>query len=147
MKILVFTACILAAITVGDAQIIDNIINTFKTFDIKELIRFHLTFAKCVLKLGLSKIAKPEISYCIAEEKNLIDKEEGLKWDETLIYLEKLIRNETKIDEIKKVLLKCQEEGDKFEGNKYEQTIKSLECGLSTVKSILKQTISSENKI
>ncbi|KYN12534.1 hypothetical protein ALC57_15261, partial [Trachymyrmex cornetzi] len=55
MKILVFATCILAAATVSDGMVLDNIINTLisKAVDLKDLINFHMTFAQCVVKMGL----------------------------------------------------------------------------------------------
>ncbi|TGZ49617.1 Uncharacterized protein DBV15_02000 [Temnothorax longispinosus] len=72
--------------TVGDA-LLTNIIETITsnvqrfTFDLKELIDFHLIFAECAMKFDLLKIPKPELSYCIAQKKNLTisSKEAGMK--------------------------------------------------------------------
>ncbi|XP_077267980.1 uncharacterized protein LOC143900469 [Temnothorax americanus] len=145
MKILMFAACILAAVTVGDA-LLTNIIETISsnvqrfTFDVKDLIDFHLIFAECAVELGLLKIPKPELSYCIAQKKNLIDKENGILWDEGVIYVKKLIRDEKLWNEKwDKLLKKCRKEYDKFKGNKYENSLKAMECGLPMVKYIVQQ--------
>ncbi|XP_071630330.1 uncharacterized protein [Temnothorax longispinosus] len=147
MKILVFAACILAAVTVGDA-LLTNIIETITsnvqrfTFDLKELIDFHLIFAECAMKFDLLKIPKPELSYCIAQKKNLIDKEGGILWDESVNYIKKIVRDENMWIEIwDKLLKKCKEEYDKFEGSGYEKSLKAMECGLPMVKYIAQQKV------
>ncbi|KYM82554.1 hypothetical protein ALC53_07045 [Atta colombica] len=139
MKILVFATCILAAVVSTnnyDAMVLDNIINTLmsKAVDLKDLINFHMTFAQCVVKLGLLKIASPEVSFCIAEKKNLLDEEGGIKWDDTLDYLMTIIHDMSKKDRIKEILQKCKEEGDNFEGSKKEKSFKSMECGMAMIK-------------
>ncbi|XP_039306896.1 uncharacterized protein LOC105205221 [Solenopsis invicta] len=137
MKIVVFVVCVLVAITMSDAQnVFESIIQTVtsKAIDLKELIDLPLTLAACTFKMGLSKIGSPEISYCVAEKKNLINEQGEIKWDETLIFAKKIFRDETQINYLNEMIQKCKEEGDKFEGNQYEKTIKSIECVLSMIK-------------
>ncbi|XP_018300277.1 uncharacterized protein [Mycetomoellerius zeteki] len=147
MKILVFATCILVAVvstlSVGDAMIIDNIINNLisKAIDLKDLINFHMTFAQCVVKLGLLKIASPEIPFCVAEKKNLLDEEGGIKWDDTLDYFTTIIRDKSNIDKMKEILQKCKEEGNNFEGSKKEKSFKSIECGMAMIKVIGRKLI------
>ncbi|XP_071574054.1 uncharacterized protein [Temnothorax nylanderi] len=141
MKILVFAACILAAVTVGDG-LLTNIIETMTSnvFNFRELIDYHLMFAECAMKLGLLKIPKPELSYCIAQKKNLIDKEGGILWDEAVNYVKKIVRDENMWNEIwDKFVKKCKEEYDKFEGSGYEKSLKAMECGMPVVKYIIQQ--------
>ncbi|XP_077267978.1 uncharacterized protein LOC143900468 [Temnothorax americanus] len=146
MRTLVFAACILAAVTVcvGDAQLNHNIKETIisKVFDIKELIDFNLVFAECAVELGLLKIPKPELSFCIAQKKNLIDKEGGILWDNSVIYLQKVVRDAKAWDEIwDKLLIKCREEYDKLEGSWHEKSLKAMEVGLPMVGYIIQQKI------
>ncbi|XP_077267452.1 uncharacterized protein LOC143900231 [Temnothorax americanus] len=144
MRTPVFVACVLAAVIVSDAQINHDIKETIisKIFDIKELIECHLIFAECVVELGLLKIPRPELPYCIAQKKNLIDKEGGILWDEGVNYLKKVVRDAKAWDEIwDKLLKKCREEYDKFEGSWREKSLKAMECGLPMVGYIIRQKI------
>ncbi|XP_011692790.1 PREDICTED: uncharacterized protein LOC105452928 [Wasmannia auropunctata] len=142
MKTIIFVACILATVTAGDALILD-FINTLtsKIFNIKDLMDYHITYAGCALKLGLLKIYTPEIFLCIAEQKNLIDEEGALKWNETQIYITKLVRNENKLADITAWFKKCKEISDNFEGSKKEKTMKAFECGLPLRKYVMQQPI------
>ncbi|XP_024869990.1 uncharacterized protein LOC112453432 isoform X2 [Temnothorax curvispinosus] len=143
MKILVFAACILAA-TVGDAQLNHDITETTTSnvFDSKALIDYRLMFAACAVELGLLNVAEipPELLYCIAQKENLIDKEGGILWDESVNYAKKLVRDENMWNETwDKLTKKCKEEYDKFEGSGYEKSLKTMECGLPFVKYIIQQ--------
>ncbi|XP_071574058.1 uncharacterized protein [Temnothorax nylanderi] len=150
MRTLVFVACVLAAITTGDAQS-NNIIEaiTSKVFDIEELMELHLKFAECAVELGLLKIVRPELSFCMAQKNNLIDKEGGILWDESEIYLKKVVRDAKAWDETwDKLFKKCREEYHKFEGSLYEKSLKTMECGSSMVIYIIQQKINIfQNKV
>ncbi|XP_011692789.1 PREDICTED: uncharacterized protein LOC105452927 [Wasmannia auropunctata] len=110
MKTLAFVVCILATITIGDAALISNLVNTLVTssiFNIKVLIDFQRMYTQCALELGLLKSLTPEISFCVAEKKNLVDEEGALKWDMTYDYMAKLIRDKNKIDFLNAYFKKC----------------------------------------
>ncbi|XP_011868745.1 PREDICTED: uncharacterized protein LOC105562482 [Vollenhovia emeryi] len=141
MRALVFAACILAAAMMSDAQIISHVIEILKSkqFDIRELISFRIKFIQCAVKLGVLKGLTPEILVCIAQKNHLIDEEGGLIWDKVRMYITKLIRNPKKLDDINEICKRCKEEGDKVEGTKYEKTLKSMECGVPTIRYILQQ--------
>ncbi|KYN30598.1 hypothetical protein ALC56_15294, partial [Trachymyrmex septentrionalis] len=103
MKILVFATCILAAVVsiitnnYDAAMTLDNIINTLmsKAIDLKDLINFHMTFAQCVVKLGLLS----DNFEGSKKEKELKSMECGMAMIKVKIYLHStsIMRNEMTI--------------------------------------------------
>ncbi|XP_025994793.1 uncharacterized protein LOC113004747 [Solenopsis invicta] len=138
MKTLVFVACILSAVSADN--ILDHQISNI--FNITELLDYLATLKQCALKLGLSEIVTPETSFCLSQNKNLIDEKNGIKMNESKIYVKKIIRDSNLQDEMVKIFEQCQEpkkrKSDKFKRSGYDETIKFLKCILPFVNYVLK---------
>ncbi|XP_039312884.1 uncharacterized protein LOC105194107 [Solenopsis invicta] len=146
MKTLVFVACILAAVSA------DNILRHIKTsemFDIIKLLDFQKTLEECALKLDSLDIVTPETLYCVAQKKNLINKDNGLKLHKGVNYSNTIVRNGNLRDKMTGMKDQCKEKiaGDKFKGSQYEKTMKFMECFLPIVNYILRKLGPFKNNI